>query len=186
MSNRPLAVLTVAVLLAAAFAQDLEPIGSVRGTVDGEPFDLFISEGPSPAEEGVTVSNAYWNRSIFGGLDVTIIGQSRPSLFSFTPGSMMLDFVMAGPPWVCPCPAEQVSLFYSPDGGFTSNVYQELDAESTVESIEELAPGVYRIVGTFGARLGLKEGIMDRPDPDRSIRIDGAFTIERLAEEEDW
>jgi hypothetical protein len=182
---RSLVTVLLVVLLVgsgATFAQTLKPVGTITGTVDGEPFELVVSEGEM---EGVIVSNAYWNSWMTDVLDVTIIGQSRPSLFSFTPGAMLIDFTLTGLAGPCPCEVTSTSLFYSPEGGFTSNVYDDLEATATVGSIEELEPGVYRITGTFSGVLGLKVGIMDRPDPERTVTIEGSFTVERLAEEEE-
>jgi hypothetical protein len=164
-----------------AAAQELVPIGEIVGNVDGAPFELISVEGKV---EGVTVSNVYWNDS-FAGIDVTIIGQSRPALFSFTPGAMLIDFRLPMSLGSCPCPGEDPSFFYSPAGGFTSNVYDDLEGAVVVEVVEELEPGVYRMVGTFTATLGLKVGIADPPDPEQAVTISGTFTIERLAEEED-
>lgn len=173
-------VLLLLASIGPAFGQELVQVGSTTLSVDGTTFELASHEGE---REGVTVSNTYWNES-FMGLDVTFMAQSRPSLYSFTPGAIMLDFTIAAEAGACPCEPVEASIFFSPEGGFTTNVYDELEGQVVVESIEELEPGIFRVTGSFRGLLGLKVTMMDPPNPEQSVSVEGTFVIERLAQEE--
>ncbi|CAN5802449.1 hypothetical protein BH23DEI1_BH23DEI1_13030 [soil metagenome] len=182
-SSRALFGFVVAVVLSFAAAQQETIVtGALSGSIDGDAFALGTYEG---AVEGTRIATAYWNEYLAGSPAVTIIGQSRSSLFSMTPGAIMLDFTLSVPFLSCPCEAVEASLFYSPDGGFGTNVYVDIDVVTArVAEAVEVEPGVFRIVGTFRGTLGLKASMMTPPDPERTVDVVGEFVVERLAEEE--
>lgn len=179
---RALALALLLALAGAAWAQDAETVGTIEGTVNGEPMTWYLLAMDTP--EGPQ-STATWS-SIMGVMyDLSL--QAHPEPTFVIEDALSLNFSLMALPSGCPCTygPNEVEVLYWTTSSMFGDLHSSVDggtAEATLTTFEEIEEGVYRLEGTFSAEMPYVEGIGAEPDTENVAVVEGAFTVERLPE----
>jgi hypothetical protein len=170
-----LAVLSTLVTFSApAFAYDIEEIGMLRATFDGNAIDQPTVIVKS---DGVKSATAYM--LVIGG------GFSNLSLTGFSLDNARLD-VSAGFLQTTPSPQAQVfslEITYSPTGTGQHWTSDEAPTSPTITfTTLEFDDTQGRAVGTFTGLLCYADGYEAEPDPDTCKPMEGSFDTQFVME----
>jgi hypothetical protein len=166
-----------------ALAQDATVLGTIEGTVDGEPrswvqIEVPGQDGPQPLSS--------WANSFMTVHDVTIQGFAEPRFL--LQDALSISVVdSSGLPTDCPCTYDETaaSVLYLSSGSMTEDLHMSDDGGSvrlTFDVFEPIGEGVYRVEGSFEATLPFRESPLASPDLERAIEVAGTFTVDRLPE----
>jgi hypothetical protein len=182
--RRSAAVLLVLALVTSVWAQDATILGTIDGTVDGEPVQWYQIELPGPG--GATPLSS-WSSPFAGIHEVTLQGFQEPRFM--LEGAIAISLSLTGGlPTDCPCryDAFSASLLYLSEGSMTESLYvsdEGGDASVVIDVFEPVGEDAYRVTGSFEARLVFVRDLASGPDPDDAIDVAGTFTIEPLPRE---
>ena len=177
--GRVLVTTMLIAVLATASAQ-FEVTGTIEGSLDGETRNWYTLEYQSEGADDGTAWLRNLGNEMFTMMLVEIQAHDEPRYK--IEGTITLGGSLTQPFEECPCTLTEVEILYFPSSSMFSNVYQSIEAEMIVDSIETADDGSIHLSGTFSAVLGLVEDVMQGtdPDPERSITVAGEFDIARV------
>lgn len=152
--------------------------GGVTATFDGEERTWYILEHQSDARSQSSANMMVMDT--FSGPVYTVDIQAHPEERFSVEGALhisgMLDSIEG-----CPCALTLTDALYWTTSSMFNEVYQAVESEMTVETVEEVGEGVFRLTGSFSARLGFVESAMQGdPDTGRTVTIAGTFVADRV------
>ncbi len=165
-------------LLPGAGAQglftDAERTGTITGTVDGiqmewRTVETDTAEGPQGTANYIVMMDTMYEYTLQGHQGDNLVEGAIAIVFSsFT-----------GPVANCPCQLTGEINYWSTSSTF-NDLYLTTDAVITVQEAEEIAEGVWRLVGTAEGQLDYYESLM-RPEPSgEPITVTVEFSVDRV------
>lgn len=176
--GRVLIVVGLLALLGSAVAQ-FEVSGTIEGAIDGEARTWYtLSFDSDQGPDGTA-----WLRD-FGNDYYTMVSleiQAHDEPRYKTEGTLTLGGSLTQDFADCPCTLGEPDIMYFSSASMFSDVYQSIEAELIIESAVVLDDGAVRLSGTFTGLLGLVKEVMkgDDPDTERTISVEGTFTLDR-------
>ncbi len=174
------AVAVVLVAGAGMAAAQFEVIGTATGTLDGENRTWYFlgyegDEGPDGTArlESMAIGPvAFYSLDLQGHAEARYLVAGTLSVTGTTWSSLES----------CPCTFDESEVMYFSSPSMFEAVYQSLESEVVIESIE-FADGVpVALRGRFTALLGFMESALSSggPDPERAIEVAGEFAIDHV------
>lgn len=175
------AVVTLAGLGTAA--AQFEVIGTATGSLDGEARTWYFLgfEGDEGPDGTARLEAMEVGPVVFYMLDLQGHAEER----NLVAGTLSVTGTMWSGVEACPCVFDESEVMYFSTSSMFEAVYQSLESEVVLESVELADGGPVSARGRFSAVLGLVANVVsDRePDPERTIQIAGEFVIDRVVYE---
>jgi hypothetical protein len=155
-------------------------IGTATGSLDGEARTWYVLgyEGEDGTDATASLKALVMGPVSHHTLDIQAHAEER----YVVAGTLTLTGTTFGGLDACPCALDESEVLYFPSSSMFEGVYQSIESEVVVESMEVIGDGVASVHGTFSAVLGFVENVMSGagPDPDRTVEVSGEFAIDRM------
>lgn len=176
--GRVLIVVGLLALLGSAVAQ-FEVSGTIEGAIDGEARTWYTLSFDSDQGPDGTAWLRYFGNDYYTMVSLEIQAHDEPRYK--TEGTLTLGGSLTQDLADCPCTLGEPDIMYFSSASMFSDVYQSIEAELIIESAVVLDDGAVRLSGTFTGLLGLVKEVMkgDDPDTERTISVEGTFTLDR-------
>lgn len=172
-------VVLVACWLSTAAAQ-FEVIGTAKGSLNGEARTWYALgyEGEDGTDGTALLKAMVAGPMRYYTLDIQAHAEER----YMVAGTLTITGTTFNDIAECPCTFEESEVLYFPSSSMFEGVYQSIESDVTLDSVEVTGDGVASVHGTFAAVLGLVENVMSGtgPDPERTVAVSGEFVIDRI------
>jgi hypothetical protein len=175
------ALLLSLALTSMALAQGVRVLGTIEGTLGGEPrtwYALDYGLGPEGPEPTATYSD-------FGFALLSISIVANPEQRFTVEGAISIDITaMAG--LDCPCVFDDAAVVYWSGSSMFSDLYVSDDpgrARVTITRWEQVSDGVFALEGEVEAELVYLEGLAAEPDGGRTLRLEAVIALDEVPEE---
>lgn len=161
-------------------AAQFEVIGTVTGSMEGETRTWYALgfEADSGPDGTAWLRGMLAGPMTYNSLDIQAHAEER----YMVAGTLAITGTTFSGLDACPCSFEETEVLYFPTSSMFEGVYQSIESEVVLESVEVRGDGIVSVTGSFTAVLGFVENVMSgaEPDPDKTIEITGEFTIDRM------
>lgn len=167
-------------LAAAGLAQSARTLGTIEGTLGGEPRTWYALDFGG---QGDIESTASFTDFGFGMMVLSLV--ANPEQRFMVEGALSIDVTVMGG-LDCPCVFDDAEVVW----WSTSSMFSELFvsdepgwARVTITRWEQRDEGVFVLEGEVEAELAFLAGITADPDGDRTLRLEATFRIDEVHEE---
>ena len=175
------ATLLALTLAASVLAQGVRVLGTIDGTLGGEPRTWYALDYGLDADEAQPT--ATFSDFGFGFLSLSIV--ANPEQRFMVEGAISVDITaMAG--LDCPCVFDDAEVVYWSGPSMFSDLYVSDEpgrARVTITRWEQVSDGVFALEGEVEAELVYREGIFAEPDGARTLRLEASIAIGEVPEE---
>lgn len=176
-------LLVLALVLAlsgSVLAQSARVLGTIEGTLGGEPRTWYALDLAGPDGSDPTASVTDFG---FGLLSISIV--AKPEQRFMVEGAISIDITVMGA-LDCPCVFDDAEIVYWSSSSMFSDVYLSDEpgmARVTITRWEQVADGVFALEGEVEAELVYHEGVFAEADESRTLRLEASISIGEVPEE---
>ena len=167
-------------LAAAGLAQSARSLGTIEGTLGGEPRTWYALDfgGAGDVESTATVTDFG-----FGVLQISVV--ANPERRFMVEGALSIDLAVMGA-LDCPCVFDDADVVWWSSSSMFNELYVSDEpgwARVTIDRWEPVAEGVFALQGEVEAELVFLAGLGSEPDGERMLRLEATFAIDEVHEE---